>query len=161
MDNKTDEELMQLVQKNNLPAFEALYARHHERVWKYFFKKAPGRAEDLFQECFARLLERREQWHGTPFLPWLFVMARNLFIDDYRREKVRRTEYFEHESAAPVGHDIDEWLEGLSDKDKVLVKEHYLAGFSYEELATRYGTSEVSLRQKLSRALRSIKKESL
>jgi RNA polymerase sigma factor (sigma-70 family) len=88
-------------------------------------------------------------------------MARNLFIDDYRREKVRRTENLDHEIAAPPSHDIDEWLEGLSDKDKVLVREHYLAGLSYEELATRYGTSEVSLRQKLSRALRSIKKESL
>lgn len=161
MDNKTDEELMQLVQQNNLTAFEALYARHHERVWKYFFKKSSSRAEDLFQECFARLLERRDQWRGTPFLPWLFVMARNMFIDDYRREKVRRTENLEHEIAAPPSHDIDEWLEGLSDRDKALVKEHYLAGFSYEELATRYGTSEVSLRQKLSRALRSIKKESL
>ncbi len=152
---------MQLVQQNNLFAFEALYARHQERVWKYFFKKSPTRAEDLFQECFARLLERRDQWGGSPFLPWLLVMARHLFIDDFRREKIRRTENLADEIAAPPSHDIDEWLEGLSDKDKLLVKEHYIAGFSYEELSTRYGTSEVSLRQKLSRALRSIKKESL
>lgn len=152
---------MHLVQQNNLLAFEVLYARYQERVWKYFFKKSPVRAEDLFQECFARLLERREQWYGTPFLPWLFVMARHLFINDFRREKVRRTESLEQEIAAPPSHDIDEWLEGLSEKDQRLVKEHYIAGLSYQELATRYGTSEVSLRQKLSRALRSIKKESL
>lgn len=161
MDNRTDEELMQLVQQNNLTAFEELYARHHERVWKYFIKKVPVRAEDLFQDCFARLLERRDQWKGTPFLPWLFVMARNLFIDDYRREKVRRSEALDSDMALPPSHDIDEWLEGLSEHNKVLIKEHYIAGLSYEELATRYGTTEVSLRQKLSRALRLIKKESI
>lgn len=154
---ESDEVLMRRVQNDDAAAFEQLYRRHEARLWSYFVKRAPARAEDLFQECFARLLERRSQWNGAPFLPWFFVMARHLLIDDYRREKVRTTEELKDFSAEEA-LDINDWLEGLSDENKRLVKEHYLAGFSYEELAQKYDTTPVSLRQKLSRALRSLKK---
>lgn len=155
---ESDEALMRRVQNDDPGAFEALYRRHEGRLWAYFQKRTPKRAEDLFQECFARVLERRSQWNGSPFLPWLLVMARHLLIDDYRREKVRATEELT-DQAVPSVIEIDEWLEGLSDENKRLLKEHYLAGFSYEELAQKYDTTPVSLRQKLSRALRSLKKE--
>jgi RNA polymerase sigma factor (sigma-70 family) len=154
---ESDESLMRRVQRNDEGAFELLYRRHEERLWKYFSKRAPHRAEDLFQECFARLLERREQWNGSPFVPWLFVMARHLLIDDYRREKVRATEELT-DQVAPAATDVADWLEGLSEENQRLIKEHYLAGFSYDELAQKYQTTPVSLRQKLSRALRSLKK---
>ena len=154
---ESDENLMRRVQRDDEGAFELLYRRHEERVWKYFSKRAPRRAEDLFQECFARLLERREQWNGAPFLPWLIVMARHLLIDDYRREKVRATEELTEQMAPPLA-EIDDWLEGLSEENQRLIKEHYLGGFSYEQLAKKYQTTPVSLRQKLSRALRSLKK---
>jgi RNA polymerase sigma factor (sigma-70 family) len=153
---KTDEELMVLVQQNDIMAFEALYRRHESRVLKYLQRRAPRRAEDLFQEVFARLLERRSQWQGTPFLPWLFVMARNLLIDDVRREKYRETDEL-GEYARVEAVEVDEWLEGLSLETQSLVRSHYLEGYSYSELARRHDTSEASLRQKLSRALRTIR----
>jgi len=154
---ESDEALMRRVQNDDPGAFEVLYRRHEERLWAYFHKRTPKRAEDLFQECFARVLERRSQWNGSPFLPWLLVMARHLLIDDYRKEKVRATEELT-DQAVPSAIEIDEWLEGLSIENKRLLKEHYLAGFSYEELAQKYDTTPVSLRQKMSRALRSLKK---
>ena len=154
----TDEELMQRLQQNDLSAFEMLYQRHQGRVWGYFSKRAPRRTEDLFQECFARLLERRDQWKGTPFLPWLLLMARHLLIDDYRREKIRAGEELPDVLALPVS-EVDEWLEGLPQETRDLVKQHYLAGWSYEELAKMHRTQEGTLRQKVSRALKSLRKE--
>lgn len=148
---------MRRVQRDDAGAFEVLYRRHEERLWRYLSKRAPQRAEDLFQECFARVLERREQWNGSPFVPWLFVMARHLLIDDYRREKVRATEELT-DQVVPPAIEIDEWLEGLSQESQKLLREHYLGGFSYDELAKKYQTTPVNLRQKLSRALRSLKK---
>lgn len=148
---------MRRVQRDDAGAFEVLYRRHEERLWRYLSKRSHQRAEDLFQECFARVLERREQWNGSPFIPWFFVLARNLVIDDHRREKVRATEELT-EHMAPATAEIDDWLEGLSEESQRLLKEHYLGGFSYAELAQKYQTTPVSLRQKLSRALRSLKK---
>jgi RNA polymerase sigma factor (sigma-70 family) len=158
LSNATDEVLMRRVQNNDLVAFEVLYGRHAKRV-EQFFKKRSSRAEDLFQECFMRLLERRDQWQGAPFLPWLLVMARHLLIDDYRREKVRHTLPLLEDDIAVESLVIDEWLEGLSASEAQLVKEHYLAGLSYSELALRYKTEAATLRQKISRALRRLQKE--
>lgn len=157
-DEFTDEELMQRLQHNDLSAFEALYQRHEERVWKYYQRRAPARAEDLFQECFARLLERREQWRGTPFLPWFLLMARHLLIDDYRREKLRTGELLPDVAALPAS-EVDEWLEGLPSETQALIKQHYLAGWSYDELAKLHRTQEATLRQKVSRAIKSLRKE--
>jgi RNA polymerase sigma-70 factor (ECF subfamily) len=43
-------------------------------------------AEDLFQETWVRVLERGGQYDGRrEFGPWLFAIARNLFIDQRRR----------------------------------------------------------------------------
>ncbi len=147
---------MVLVQQNDIMAFEALYRRHESRVLKYLQRRSPRRAEDLFQEVFARLLERRGQWQGTPFLPWLFVMARNLLIDDVRRENYRATDEL-GEYAQVEAIEVDEWLEGLPQETQKLVRAHYLEGYSYTELARRHDTTEASLRQKLSRALRTIR----
>ncbi|MFP5458364.1 MAG: RNA polymerase sigma factor [Bacteriovoracia bacterium] len=160
MDKPTDEDLMRRLQQDDMLAFEELFARHRERVWRFLVKRAPTKAEDLFQECFARVLERREQWNGSPFLPWLLVLARNLFVDDYRRERVRRTDALtQADVSTEVTTDVDEWLEGVPERERDLLKEHYLGGRSYQELSQRYGTSEASLRQRLSRTLRTLRKE--
>ncbi len=158
LEAESDEALMRRVQGNNLLAFEVLYQRHHKRLWNYLSRRAPQRAEDLFQECFARLLERRDQWNGNPFLPWLLVMARHLMIDDFRKERTRRHEELTEMAATPAS-DMDEWLEGVPAETQRLIRDHYIAGFSYEELAMKYQTTPAGLRQKLSRALRSLKKE--
>lgn len=150
---ETDEELMQRLQLADMTALDALYERHSDRLWNYLHRRLPHKAEDLFQECFARLIERREQWKGAPFLPWFLVMARNLLIDEVRREK-RALQNFSTESVS--ASEVDEWLEGLSDENRRLVREHYLEGYSYAELAQKYQTVEATLRQKMSRALRSL-----
>ncbi|MBY0517061.1 MAG: RNA polymerase sigma factor [Bacteriovoracaceae bacterium] len=156
--NESDEELMRKLQLNDLSAFELLYERHQSRLYNYFQARSPKYAEDLFQECFSRLLERRDQWNGQPFLAWFFVMARNLFIDEFRKSKIQKTEelsdWAENEKV-----EIDQWLEGISDESKTMLKEHYLSGLSYQEMSQKYGTKEASLRQKLSRALQVLRKE--
>ncbi len=153
---ETDEDLMRRLQQADMSALDALYERHSDRLWKYLHRRLPHKAEDLFQECFARLIERRDQWRGAPFLPWLLVLARNLLIDEVRREK-RTLPNFTDENIS--SSEVEEWLEDLSVENRRLVREHYLEGFSYQELATKYQTVEATLRQKMSRALRSIRGE--
>ena len=148
----SDEELMQRLLQNDLNAFDLLYTRHQPRLLNFFKKRQTHKAQDLTQESFLRLLERRDQWKGQPFLPWFFVLARNLMLDELRRDKRAGVDFERLESV-----DISDWLEGLNEGEKALVHERYFAGKSFEELSRELGTSEPSLRQKMSRLLRSMR----
>ncbi len=150
----SDEELMQRLVQNDLNAFDILFNRHQKRLLTFFTKRQGFKAQDLCQESFLRLLERRDQWKGQPFLPWFFVMARNLMLDELRREKRAPVDF---ERAERV--DISDWLEGLNPKDSELIYERFFSGKSFQELSAQYATSEVSLRQKMSRLLRSVRGE--
>ena len=149
----SDEKLMQLLVENDLSAFEILYSRHFGRLFSYFNNRQPHKAQDLLQETFIRLLERREQWKGQPFLPWFFVMARNLMLDEIRRENRALQDFEKYDKM-----DISDWLEGLKDDEKNLISQRYFAGKSFSELSRDYATSEVSLRQKMSRLLKVIRR---
>ncbi len=76
-------------------AIGTLFDRHHEDVFRYLWARLGDRqaAEDLTGEVFLRMhaslpgYEVRE----LPFRAWLFRIARNLLIDEYRRHKGRVT----------------------------------------------------------------------
>lgn len=51
---------------------------------------SPDAAEDVGQEAFVRLWERRERWHDGSARALVFRIARNLAFDMRRRERVRR-----------------------------------------------------------------------
>jgi RNA polymerase sigma-70 factor (ECF subfamily) len=149
MQDLSDEALMMRLKNGDLRAFEGLYDRHAPRLRRYFQQRQPARCEDLMQECFMRLLERRDQFRDQPFLPWLYVMARHLWIDDYRKHKSRNLSI-----DVEVAVDVSDFLSELTPEQRQLVEDRYFAGLSFEELAQKYGSSEVSLRKKLSRLLK-------
>ncbi len=156
----TDEELMLLLQQNDPLAFDELYRRHRQRVWAYFKRRSPADHADLFQECFMRLLERREQFQaGTPFLPWLMVIARNLHIDHWRKSKLRRHEELSEQASAEENwaEEIELWLAELPEQEAKVLRSHYLEGHDYESLARRFGSTAQSLRQRASRALKKLR----
>ena len=145
---------MQKLVANDLNAFDMLYSRHNERLLRFFKKRQSHKAQDLCQESFVRLLERREQWKGQPFLPWFFIMARNLMLDEIRKENKVPID-FERDAKL----DVSDWLEGLPGSDKELIFERFFGGKSFQELSEQYATTEMSLRQKMSRLLESIRGE--
>jgi RNA polymerase sigma factor (sigma-70 family) len=52
---------------------------------------------------------------------------------------------------------MSEYLEGLNPETRALVEKYYLDEKSYEELEKETGLSQTTLRQRLSRAMRSLK----
>lgn len=77
-------------------AFEALMSLHENGILNFFYRLTRERyaAEDMTQELFLRVFNYRDTYSPqASFKSFLFRMARNLWIDRYRRKKVRPKEY--------------------------------------------------------------------
>lgn len=83
-----DDLLMIRLQEGDSAAFEILVEKHQPPLIGFFFKNTRDRqlSEDLSQETMLKVY--RMSWDYLPtgkFRGWMYRMARNLMIDDYRR----------------------------------------------------------------------------
>lgn len=89
-DSDPDGELMQRFAAGELAAFEQLYARHRGGLMR-FLQHGLGRrelAEECFQEVWSRVISARERYRPEArFATWLYQIANNLLIDQYRRQR--------------------------------------------------------------------------
>ena len=92
-DDVDEDRLVAAVRRGDDRAFEALYSRYQRRIHAYVvgMVKDHGRAEDVTQEVFVSALRRmRATERPIAFKPWIYEIAKNACIDQYRRS--RRTE---------------------------------------------------------------------
>ena len=85
-----DHRLVAAVRRGDDRAFEALYSRYHRRIHAYVMGmvKDHGRAEDVTQEVFVSALRRmRETERPIAFKPWIYEIAKNACIDQFRRSR--------------------------------------------------------------------------
>ncbi|MEZ5545090.1 MAG: RNA polymerase sigma factor [Lysobacteraceae bacterium] len=86
----TDEELMLAYAAGDISAFEALYARHRGPLFRFLVRGISPRAtaEECFQEVWSRIVTARERYRPeAKFSTWLYQIANNLLIDQYRRAR--------------------------------------------------------------------------
>ncbi len=84
----TERQLVRAVREGDDRAFEQLFSRYRRRVTAYVYGLLSdhSRAEDITQEVFISALRRLRQTEGTiSFKPWIYEIARNACIDEYRR----------------------------------------------------------------------------
>jgi RNA polymerase sigma-70 factor (ECF subfamily) len=73
-------------------AFEDLVAMHEHEVLNFFYRLTGERhaAEDMTQELFLKVFKYRDRYeHRATFRSFLYRMARNMWIDRYRKKKTR------------------------------------------------------------------------
>jgi RNA polymerase sigma-70 factor, ECF subfamily len=158
-------------------AFRALHALLDPRLRRFLLRLTGhrARADELAQEAFLRIHKGRSAFAcGGPALPWVYAVARNVFLDDARKRKVH----------AAVVHD-DEAVHGLADApsrqaDQVLESRQTLMCvqtalaamplaqreafvllrfelFSVSEAAEILGTTEASVKSRAFRAYTAIR----
>lgn len=90
----TDEEAMRKFQNGGEGSFDLLLSRHGGGVLRFIMKMTgtdKTRAEDLLQEVFLKVIERRKTYDPEQkFTSWLYGIARNHCIDYLRTESYRR-----------------------------------------------------------------------
>ena len=72
-------------------AFDELYRRYSERIYRYIYPRVNNRndAEDLTGQVFLKAWEGLPKYEqrSYPFTSWLYKIAHNVVIDHYRRSK--------------------------------------------------------------------------
>jgi len=91
MDNvPEDSALMLRYRDGDVAAFEVLYRRHKDAVFRYLLRLCQHRdtAEDVFQDVWGKIVKARDNYRPTAkFSTFLYRVAHNCFIDHIRRNK--------------------------------------------------------------------------
>jgi RNA polymerase sigma-70 factor (ECF subfamily) len=86
-----EERLVRQARSGDSEAFAQLYNACIDRVYRYIhFKVSEDEtAEDLTSQVFLKAWENLDRYKvgGSPFIAWLYTIARNLVIDHYRTQK--------------------------------------------------------------------------
>jgi RNA polymerase sigma factor (sigma-70 family) len=180
----TDLDLVARVRRGDDRAFETLYSRYQRRISAYVYGmvKDHGRAEDITQEVFISALRRmRETDRAIAFKPWIYEIAKNACIDQFRRS--RRAEEISMDAGEGLGHadhgrlvagdptpddavDAKQQLDhlcgafgGLSDSHHEILVLREFEGLSYREIGDRMGLSRPGVESTLFRARKRLTEE--
>lgn len=183
-DDTTDAVLVEALRAGDDRAFEQLYGRYHKRIAAYVngMVRDHGRAEDITQEVFLSALRRmRATDRPIAFKPWIYEIAKNACIDQFRR--ARRGEEVSYDAGeGEAGSEYSRTLAGGSTPDvevegklaldnlrgafgglsethhQILVMRE-LEGLSYREIGERLGLSRPAVESTLFRARRRLTEE--
>jgi RNA polymerase sigma-70 factor (ECF subfamily) len=147
-------ELMVAYQRGELAAFEGLFDALAVSVRNYLaaLARSVDRADDLLQETFLQVHRSRHTYAPPrPVKPWIFGIARNVFLMD-RRSRGRKAK---HETLAredlpelpvtalaedlPVTGELLAALQELPDDRREAVVLHHIHGFTFKEIGGMLG----------------------
>jgi RNA polymerase sigma-70 factor (ECF subfamily) len=132
----------------------------------YFIRRLGRNAadlEDLVQETLLAIHLKRSSYDRTlPFTPWAYAVARYKLVDHFRRGR-RRVHVpledagillsAENPEEGVVRTDLERLLGQLPERQRALIEEVKIHGFSVEEAAQKRGVTAVSARVMLHRSL--------
>src|SRR3954462_3316555 len=180
----TDHQLVASVRAGDDRAFERLYERYHRRIAAYIYGMVNdyARAPDIAQDTVMSALRRmRETDRAIAFKPWIYEIAKNACIDQFRRS--RRAEEVSMDAGEGLGQadhgrlaaaeptpddavDAKQQLDhlcgafgGLSDSHHEILVLREFEGLSYREIGDRMGLSRPGVESTLFRARKRLTEE--
>ena len=169
-----DSALMLRYRDGDAAAFEELYRRHNDSLFRYLLRLCRDRhlAEDLYQEAWSRIVRSRERYRPTArFSTFLFRVAHNCFIDHLRRNKryaggvdidpEQRPDTADEPDLRAEKSLARERLEAaladLPDEQRDVFLLHEEAGLGLDDIATVTGSNRETVKSRLRYAVRKLK----
>lgn len=166
--------LMVAYQAGDAASFERLYAALAPLLRRFLLGLArdAARVEDLLQDTFLQLHKARHTFDPAyAVAPWVYAIARHVFLADSRRRwrRIREVAPLEEETALVPGtdaggtagataHDLDRALARVSEERREPLLLHHVWGWRFEEIAARLGIREGAARLRAHRALGQLRK---
>ena len=171
-----DNIIIRLIQDGKTDAYAGLVKKYHKHLLSFIYRlvRDPHLTEDIGQEVFLsayKSLHKFDTKSGTPFVAWLFVIARNRCINYLRDHKKSQNVSIDDESKhLPVSEDTAEEelirnedlqvlrasLEQLPEPFKTTIMKS-LKGASLSEIACEYGIPLSTVKSRLFRAKNKIR----
>ena len=162
---QSDEELMLDIRRGSREAFETLFGRYREPIWRFFRRRTAdaAAAEELAQETFVAMLEgaRRYEQRGA-FRSYLFGTAYNVLQAERRRSQRRAAEPLEFDPPSrEPGPDTGLWVRDalltLDEADREILMLREYEQLSYQEIADLRRIPLNTVRSQLFRARLALK----
>ena len=171
----TDAKLFLKIKDNNSLAFQQFYNKYYQRLLSYIitFTKDRDQAKDIVQEAFVILWTNRESI-DTSKSPksYIFFVAKNIFIDHYRKEKRDLQFLIELKETAlseQIENDSEEikqriekmkrMIENLPEKCKIILKLSKIEGLNYQEIANHLNISPKTVESQMRIAFNKIREQ--
>jgi RNA polymerase sigma factor (sigma-70 family) len=177
-----ERELVSATRAGDDRAFEDLYARYRDRILSFIVSRVHdhGRAEDIAQDVFMSALRRlRASDQTIAFKPWIYEIAKNACIDEFRRGSRSREVPLETDGefvtdrqptlsvVTPVAaveskqrlDDLRGAFGGLSANHHQLLVMREFEGMTYDEIGDRLDMTRQMVESGLFRARRKLSEE--
>ncbi len=175
MSEADEAQLLAAALEFNEVALSELYDRYEAKIYHYIYRRCGEQAlaEDLTAQVFLKMLESirdGKSWHSS-FSGWLYRIAHNLVIDQYRRRD--RQPSVNIDDAPPTASDLEDPVETaqmnidaerlraaigrLTDEQSEVVSLRFLEGYSIAEVAAMVGRSEGAIKALQYRAVAALR----
>lgn len=150
----------------------------YDKIYRYCYFKLHKRelAEDITQETFLRFLESRDYHNEGKALRYLYTIARNLCIDEYRKKKLQglaeefnETKSVGNRAGYNAAGDMEEKvitsmtvraaLSDLEEEERELVLLRYVNEVPVSVICNLYHMSRFSCYRKLKRILKTLEEK--
>lgn len=156
----------------HMPEFGVMVADHIPNLRRYarVLVRDAVHAEDLVQDCLERAISRERLWReGTNLRAWLFTILHNLYINQYLRHGSVNTmvplldEHTHLSCPARQMHsvtlkDLARAFDRLPEQEQQVVLMVGLDGMQYEDAAAALGVPMGTVKSRLSRARRRLRR---
>lgn len=172
-----DGQLMQEIERGNGKAFDLLYERYADKLYRYLYRllgNDTAKAEDFLQEVFLKVLKSAANFdHTKSVSTWVYTIATNLCRNDWRNTTNRRRlmhtfEPWEHFPDKTVQDNIDDRyrskalrqvIEALEQQDREILQLRFQQELSIREIAAIAGLPEGTVKSKIFYLLRKMAKQ--
>jgi RNA polymerase sigma-70 factor (family 1) len=149
-------------------AFDALFRHYSALIYRfaYSYLKTRPEAEEIVQDCFLKIWEKREQVHDdVPLKSYLFTVAHHAILNQLRRQQ-HHLRFQAHSAALPPtqvanGAEFTELesvyrtaLDKLPPKRREIFELSRQQGLSYPEIAQRLNLSVKTVEAQMTHALK-------
>lgn len=187
---RSDEDLMLAFRDGEAAAFELLVARHKRGLYNFLLRSVHdrSRSEEMLQEVFLRVIRAKDRYQRTArFTTWIYTIARNLCVDESRRQKFRRTVPLEAKRRGQAGGDegqsildvteakqvapdaqseapklrerVAAAIDGLPDDQREVFMMRQFGGLSFKQIGEAVGAPENTVKSRMRYALEKLRND--
>ena len=174
--NQRDMNWAEQIRKDNRLAFSNLFETYYEPLCEYAYSyvKHEERMEDIVQEVFVRLWEKRKQWEPKVAVrAYLYRSVYHQVINDYRKRRYESTQYegsmdeYAVDRISPLDSlnykelygAFQETLKLLPERRREILELRLLHGLSYKEISLVLNISVNTVDTQIRRALKLLRKK--